>query len=192
MLLAKQLRLKEFGKFKNLSLSYFLAYFFGVFLFFTYSAFLTPPDYFILITRGVASVLAILMLFLLWRGKQATSYAAAYWACLLIFSFVSVCAAWGASASASVLQTIKFALICVTAYNIYAYTNQLLKIYRVKSSVGLSKIMNATIVLKDIGTVMYAFTYDLHTSWPLLLQGAVNCIFRLLILYFCFYYQKSD
>jgi hypothetical protein len=58
-------------KFSNLSVSYFFAYFLGVFLFFTYGYLLPEADYFLIATRGAATFLAVLMLTFLWLGKKS-------------------------------------------------------------------------------------------------------------------------
>jgi hypothetical protein len=178
-------------KFSNLSASYFFAYFLGVFLFFSYGYFLPEEDYFLAVTRGAATCLAVSMLTFLWLGKKSASSFCALLGSVLCIAIAVCLMVGGKRFEPKEFQYLKVGMSCVTIYGIHAYTSQIKGILAKKSSLGLSKVMNFTVAMKDLSVIAYGFTYTLNDSWPLIAQAVMNGSFRITLLYLCYRYANS-
>lgn len=178
-------------KFSNLSVSYFFAYFLGVFLFFTYGYLLPEADYFLIATRGAATFLAVLMLTFLWLGKKSALSFSALLASVLCVAVTVSLMTDRKGLNPTGFQYLKVCMSCVTIYGIHAYTSQIRGILTSKSSHGLSKVMNFTVAMKDLSVIAYGFTYSLNDSWPLIAQAVMNGSFRITLLYLCYRYANT-
>ncbi len=178
-------------KFANLSVSYFFAYFLGVFLFYTYGYLLPDADYFLIATRGTATFLAVSMLTFLWLGKKSTLSFSALLASVLCVAVTVSLMANRKGLNPTEFQYLKLCMSCVTIYGIHAYTSQIRGILTNKSSQGLSKVMNFTVAMKDLSVIAYGFTYSLNDSWPLIAQAVMNGSFRITLLYLCYRYNND-
>lgn len=174
-----------------LSINQFTVSFLAYCAFFVYGYTITPFNHYIVWPRLLASLIALGILFEIYRDRRSTTARYALLACALLLCAGIVGLMFGPTFSDQKRLISQSLIVAVTLLLAQGYAHQIRLIYRSGKTGAVSLKMSQFILAMDISTIFFACVMGLSTGWPLLLLASVSATTKLIIMWL-FRWEKTS
>ncbi len=139
-------------------------------------------DWYLFITRFVALIILLLTLWEIFHERRDKWAGLLFYGSIFLMLFGMSSVFFPASYLSQLLPVAKILIVFAVIFLLQGYIHQMRLLRKFKKIGGISKKMYQTFLLKEISTLIFAFTMDLSNSWPLILQHALLLIAEIVIL----------
>jgi len=174
-----------------LSINQFTVSFLAYCAFFVYGYTITPFNHYIVWPRLLASLIALGILFEIYRDRRSTSARYALLACALLLCAGVVGLLFGPTFSDQKRLISQSLIVAVTLLLAQGYAHQIRLIYRSGKTGAVSLKMSQFILAMDVSTMLFACVMGLSTGWPLMLLASVSATTKLIIMWL-FRWEKTS
>lgn len=166
-----------------LSLNQFSVSFLAYCAFFVYGYSITPFNHYIVWPRLLASLIALGILFEIYRDRRSLASRNALLACALLLCAGLAGLAFGPTFSDERRVISQSLIVGVTVLLAQGYAHQIRLIWRSGKTGAVSLKMSQFILAMDASTIFFACVMGLKTGWPLLLLACVSATTKLIIMW---------
>ena len=174
-----------------LSLNQFSVSFLAYCAFFVYGYSITPFNRYIVWPRLLASLIALGILFEIYRDRRCLASRKALLACALLLCAGLAGLAFGPTFSDEKRVISQSLIVGVTVLLAQGYAHQIRLIWRSGKTGAVSLKMSQFILAMDASTIFFACVMGLKTGWPLLLLACVSATTKLIIMWL-FRWEKTS
>ena len=174
-----------------LSINQFTVSFLAYCAFFVYGYSITPFNHYIVWPRLIASLIALAILFEIYRDRRSAMARHALLACALLLCAGVAGLAFGPTFTDEKRVISQSLIVAVTVLLAQGYAHQIGLIWRSGKTGAVSLKMSQFILAMDVSTIFFACVMGLSTGWPLLLLASVSAATKLAIMWL-FRWEKSS
>ena len=174
-----------------LSINQFTVSFLAYCAFFVYGYSITPFNHYIVWPRLLASLIALGILFEIYRDRRGATARRALLACALLLCAGVAGLAFGPTLTDEKRLISQSLIVAVTVLLAQGYAHQIRLIWRSGKTGAVSLKMSQFILAMDVSTVFFACVMGLSTGWPLLLLASVSAATKLTIMWLFRWEQTS-
>lgn len=174
-----------------LSLNQFTVSFLAYCAFFVYGYSITPFNHYIVWPRLIASLIALAILYEIYRDRRSLAARHALLACALLLGAGIAGLAFGPTFTDEKRVLSQSLIVAVTVLLAQGYAHQIRLIWRSGRTGAVSLTMSQFILAMDASTIFFACVMGLETGWPLLLLACVSATTKLIIMWL-FRWEKTS
>jgi len=166
-----------------LSLNQFVSSFLAFFAFFLYGACLKPFNHYLVWPRLAATLLTLIILFEMLRDRQDAQSVVSFTVCVGLLVGAPAILLFNPAAARSGKLLSQALIVGVTAILAQGYLHQVLLIRRTGQTGAVSLRMHQFFLIKDLSTIVFAFTMGIAAGWPVLLLSTVSALTKIVTIW---------